>query len=82
MDADEAMTHCTLKSQGMRLYPTPTHHPSPFASNFPGNAAGAALCSVFWQCSSLSCLISPRSGKWEKWELGLAKRNRGDGCGG
>ncbi|XP_052660160.1 receptor-transporting protein 3-like [Harpia harpyja] len=35
MDADEARTHLTLKRQGMRPYATPTHHPSPFGSNFP-----------------------------------------------
>uniref|UniRef100_A0A663E3I1 3CxxC-type domain-containing protein n=1 Tax=Aquila chrysaetos chrysaetos TaxID=223781 RepID=A0A663E3I1_AQUCH len=35
MDADEARTHLTLKRQGMRPYATPTHHPSPFSSNFP-----------------------------------------------
>ncbi|XP_074889336.1 receptor-transporting protein 3-like [Buteo buteo] len=35
MDADKARTHRTLKRQGMRPYTTPTHHSSPFGSNFP-----------------------------------------------
>ncbi|KAM6261067.1 receptor-transporting protein 3-like [Spheniscus humboldti] len=50
MDADEARTHRTLKRQGMKPCATPTHHPSPFDSNF------------LWKCccigSSLFCVLA------------------------
>ncbi|XP_009815044.2 receptor-transporting protein 3 [Gavia stellata] len=51
IDAKKARTHRTMKHQRVRPRATPTHHPSPFDSNFP------------WKCcccvgSSLLCVLA------------------------
>ncbi|XP_075013797.1 receptor-transporting protein 3-like [Calonectris borealis] len=51
MDADKARTHRTLKRQGVRPYATPTHHPSPFNSNF----VWKRCCCIV---SSLLCVLA------------------------
>ncbi|XP_074954426.1 receptor-transporting protein 3-like [Phalacrocorax aristotelis] len=51
MDTDEAKTHHSLKHQVMKPHATPTHHSSPFISNFPWK----------WCCcigSSLLCVLA------------------------